>query len=97
MVEGITKDVVDHILECCGGIAESEQHDSVFEKAESATECRLPFVPFFDSDEVVAILEVYFVEVFGTSNSFLEHIHIRKGVTILDSDLVDCSIVNAQA
>ena len=94
MVEGIPKDVVDHTLECCRGIAESEWHDSVFEKAISATKRRLPLVSFLDSDEVVAVLEVYFVEVFCTSNSFLELIHVRKGVTVGDGDLVDCSIVN---
>ena len=95
MVEGIPKYVVDHTLESRRGIAESERHDSVFEKAISAIERRLPFVPFLDPDEGVAVLEVYFVEEFCTSNSFLELIHIRKGVTVRDGDHVDCSVVNA--
>ena len=87
--------MVDHTLESRGSIAESERHDSVFEKAVSATERRLPFVSLLDSDEVVAVLEVYFVEEFCTSNSFLELIHVREGVTVGDGDLVDCSVVNA--
>ena len=95
MVEGIPKDVVDHTLECRRSIAESEWHNSVFEKAISATKSRLPLVSLFDPDEVVAVLKVYFVEIFCTSNSFLELIHIREGVTVGDGDLVDCSIVNA--
>ena len=95
MVEGIPKDVVDHTLESCGCIAESERHDSIFEKAVSATERCLPLVSLLNSDEVVAVLEVDFVEVFRTSNSFLKLIHVGEGVSVGDSDLVDCSIVNA--
>ena len=95
MVESIPKDVVDHTLECRGSIAESERHDNVFETAVSATERCLPFVSLLDSDEVVAVLEVDFVEVFRTSDSFFELIHVGEGVTIGDSDLVDCSVVNA--
>ena len=97
LVEGIPEDVVDHTLECRGSIAESERHDSVFEKAVSATESRLPFVSFLDADEVVAVLEVDFVEIFRSSNSLLELIHIREGVTVWDGDFVVCSVVNAQA
>ena len=96
LVKGIPKDVVDHTLESCWYIAESGCHDSVFEKAISVTECRLPFVSLLYPDEVVAVLEVDFIEVFRSSNSRLELIHAREGVTILDSDLVDCSIVNVQ-
>ena len=97
LVEGIPKDVVDHTQECRGCIAESERHDSVFEKAVSATERCFPFVSLLDSDEMVAVLEVNFVEVFRSSNSFLKLIHVGKGVTVGNSDLVDCSVVNAQA
>ena len=57
----------------------------------------LPCVSLLDSDEMVAVLKVYFVEIFCTSISFLELIHVGEGVTIGDSNLVDCSIVNAQA
>ena len=62
-----------------------------------ATERRLPFVSLLDSDEVVAVLEVHLVEVFRASNSFLKLIHVREGLTIGDGNLVDCSVVNAQA
>ena len=60
-------------------------------------ERRFPFVTFLDVDEVVAVLEVDFVEVFRSSNSFLLLIHIREGVTVGNGDLVNCSIVNTQA
>ena len=70
LVEGIPKDVVDYTLECRWRIAESERHDSVLENAVSATERRLPFVSFLDSDEAVAILQIDFLEVFRSSNSF---------------------------
>ena len=95
MNEGIPKDVDDHTLEDRGGIAESERHDSVFEKALSAMERCFPFVSLFDADELVIVLEVDLVEVFRASNSLQEFIHIGEGVTIGNSDLVDCSIVNA--
>ena len=79
---GIPKDVVGHNLESRGCIAESEQPDSVFEKAVSATERRLSFVSFLNSDEVLAVLEVDFVEVFHSLNSFLELIHVWKGIMV---------------
>ena len=97
MVEGIPKDVIDHTLECCRCIAESDRHDSVFEKAVSAMKSRLPFVPWLDPNEMVAVLEIDFIEVFRFSNSFLELIHVREGVAVWDGDFVDCSVVNAQA
>ena len=97
MVEGIPKDVIDYSLKCCRCIAKSKRHESVFEKAVSATERRLPFVSSLDSDEVVAVLVVDFFEVFRSSNSFLELINIWKGIMVWDGDLVDCSVVNAQA
>ena len=87
--------MIDHTLECRWYIAESEWHDSVFEKAISATKCRFPFVSLLDLDKVVAVLEVDFVEVFRSSNSFLQLVHIWEGVTIGNGDFVDCSIVNA--
>ena len=58
--------------------------------------CGFPFVPLFDSDEVVAVLEVNFVEVFRSLNCFLPLVYIREGVTIGNRDFVDCSVVNAQ-
>ena len=97
MFEGIPQDVVDYTLESRGCIAESEWHDSAFEEAVSATELRFPFVPFLDPDEMVAVLEVDFVEVFRSSNSFLELIYFRAGMMVWDGDFADCSIVNAQA
>ena len=87
--------MINHTLECRGSIAESEQHDSVFEKALSATERRFPFVSFLDSDEAVAMLEVDFVEEFRSLNSFLQLIHVGEGVVMVrNGDLVDCSVVN---
>ena len=55
----------------------------------------LPFVSFLDPDEVVAVHDVDYIEVFRTSNSFHEPIHIGERVTIGDGDFVDSSVVNA--
>ena len=87
--------VASHLLLITPRFTEQHASDSILEKAVSATERRLPFVPFLDPDEVVAVLVVDFVEVFCSSNSFLELIHIRKGKTVWDGDFFDCSIVNA--
>ena len=97
MVVGIPKDVVDHTLESHGCIAESERHDSIFEEAVSATKCCFPLVSLLDSDVVLAVLEVDCIEVFRVSNSFLELIQVGEGVTVGDSNRVDCSVVNAQS
>ena len=95
LVTGILKVVVNHTLECRRCIAESQRHDSVFEMAVSATECCLPYVSFLDSDEMVAVFVVNFIEVFPSSNSFLQLIHVGEGVMIWASNRVDCFLVNA--
>ena len=95
MVRGIPQHMVNYSLECRRSIAKSERHDSIFEKAVSATERRLPFISLLDSDEVVAILQVDFVDEFRSSNSFFQLIRVGEGVKIGDGDFVDCSIVNA--
>ena len=87
--------MVDHTLECRRCIADSERPDSVFEKAVLATERWLPFVSLLDVDEVVAVLEVDFVEIFRASNTFPKLVHVVEGVTVADSDQIDCSVVNA--
>ena len=63
----------------------------------SVTECSFPFFSLLGPHEVVAILKIDFIEEFCTLNSFLKLIHIGEGVTIRNGDLIDCSIVNAQA
>ena len=93
---GIPKDVVDHTLECGGYVAQSKWHDSIFEEAISVTNSCIPFLSFLDSDEVVAVLEFDFVEVFHASNSVLVLIHVGERVTIGDRDIVDSSVVNVQ-
>ena len=60
-------------------------------------ECGFPLVPLFYADEVVAILEVDFVEEFRPSNAFLKLIRIRKGVAVRNCYSVDYSVVHAQA
>ena len=73
----------------------AEGHDCIFEEPVSASECGFPFVPLFDPDEVVAVLEVNFVEPLGSSNAFLELIHVGEGVTVWNRYFVDSSVVNA--
>ena len=59
--------------------------------------CGFPFLSLLDADEVVAVLEVDFVEIFLSANSFNCLIDVWEEVTIGNRDFVDCSIFNAQA
>ena len=84
LVDTHPQDVIDHTLEYYRCIAESEWHDSIFEEAISALECHLTVVFLLDSDEVVFVLRVDFVEEFRTANSFLKLLHIGETLTIGD-------------
>ena len=95
MVQHVPEDVVDHALECRWYIDWAEGHDRIFEGPISAAECGFPFVPFFDPDDVVTVLEVDFVEPFHSSNAFLDLIYVGEGVTVWDRYFVDSSVVNA--
>src|SRR5438046_2729785 len=48
-----SQDIVDPLLERCGGVRESERHDEVLKQSVACSECRFPFVLFRYSDRVV--------------------------------------------
>ena len=52
-------------------------------------ERHLSFASLLDWDKVVAVLEVDCVELFRATNSFLELIHVRAGVTFGNGGFVD--------
>ena len=59
LVQHVSKDVVDHALERSVGVRQSEGHEKVFEEAVTATESGFPFIPFFYTDQVIAVFRVY--------------------------------------
>ena len=66
MVKEFSQDVVDHVLKCGGSIGKAEGHDLGFKMTVACSKSCLPFVPFFDADEVIAISEVQFCEELGS-------------------------------
>lgn len=52
--------MIHHCLEGGRGVSQSEEHDRRFEQSSVSLECRLPFVPFLDTDVVVTPSNVHF-------------------------------------
>jgi hypothetical protein len=73
--------------------------DSEFVLAVSCPESRLVDVRFLYPELVVALLEINFGEHRGASfsNPVQEFINPGERVTVLDRDVVECTVVNAHA
>lgn len=54
--------VIYHVLKNCWGIDESKGHDQIFEMPHQHVECRLPFVPLPDSDQMIGVPQIQFGE-----------------------------------
>ena len=67
MVDELMKDVIHHCLECCGGVAQSEEHDSWFKQASVGLECGLPLITLFDLHIVEPPVEVEYSEELGAT------------------------------
>ena len=59
----VGEDLVHHGLECGGGVAEAEEHDSGFEGSSVADEGCFPFITFLNPYVIVSPPKVYLREV----------------------------------
>jgi hypothetical protein len=69
VVDPFSEDIVDHVLEGAGGVAESEEHDQRFEESLISPECHLQFFSFCHPDILKAPSQVRFPKHFGSSES----------------------------
>src|SRR5260221_62382 len=93
MINELMKDVVHHHLECCRGVAQSEEHDSWFEQALVSLECSLPFITLLDLHIVEPPVEVKYGEELSTMEVGQDIRDKGEGVGVLDHDLIQLLIV----
>src|SRR5258708_19141804 len=91
-VDELTKDVIHHHLECCRGVAQSEEHDSWFEQALVSLECGLPLITLLDLHIVEPPAEVEYGEELSTTEVG-QDIGDEREVGVLDHDLIQLPIV----
>ena len=93
----ILEDVVHHGLEGHRAVGETEEHDEGFEQAAVGTECGFPLVTLFYSKVIVPPPYIQFGEVPGTVELIDQFGDERKWVLVLDSHLIQLSIILYQA
>ena len=57
-IKKISENIVNHGLKNCGGISESERHNSIFVVATGGVERSFPLVPLPDADQMVGVSKV---------------------------------------
>src|SRR5258708_1723290 len=90
---GVDEDVIHHCLEHCGGVAQSEEHDSWFKQASVSPECSLPLIALLDLHIVEPLAEVKYGEELSTTEAGQDIGDEGGGVGVLDHDLVQLPIV----
>ena len=95
-IKYVAEDIVDEALECRWSVSETEGHNIPFEGTVTGPEGSFPFVSSSDANEVKCVLEVYLSINFGFSGSVKEVCEERKRVTVLSSDLVQPTEVDAE-
>src|SRR5258708_5179615 len=96
MVNELMKDVIHHCLECCRGVAQSEEHDSWFEQTSIGSECGLPLIALFDPDIVEPPAEVKCGEELGVVEAG-QDIGDKGEVGVLNGNLIQLPIVLYEA
>jgi len=94
-VEEGSKNILNQRLKSSWGIGESKRHNLVLVVAISSAKCCLWDVILMDSNLVVARTEINLGEYLGFIETVYQIINEWDGESILDGDLVECSVVNA--
>src|SRR5271155_2777238 len=84
------------MLECPGGIAQSEGHHRVFVQPITASECGFPLLPGGYPQPIVTIANIELGEILGFADPFQQLADKGKGVAILDRDLVEPTVIHAE-
>ena len=89
----VMKGVVHEPLEGCGGVGESEEHDSGFEQPLMSDEGCFPLVFIFDSYIIVSPADIKLGKDFGILWVVNEIRDQGKGVGVTDGMFVDVAVV----
>ena len=84
------------MLECGGGVAKAEEHDSRFEESFVGDESRLPLVTILDVDIVVPPTDIKFGEVTSIFQLVNEIRNERKGVGVVGGVFVEVPVILAR-
>ena len=93
IMDEFVENIIHHCLECCGGVAQSEEHDGWFEQALVSLECGLPLIALLDLHIVEPPAEVKYGEELGTTEVGQDVGDKGEGVGVLDCDLIQLLIV----
>jgi hypothetical protein len=97
LIEIGSENIVDEVLKGCWSIGETKWHNQGFEKAVLGLEGSLPFLPFRHSDEVIGPVNIQFHKPFCPGQVHEGILHEGKWVTVLDSSLVNSSVIDNKA
>src|SRR5277367_5733849 len=95
-IEEITEAVVSISLKGCGSVGETEGHDEIFEVTITSTEGGLVFIAVCDAELVVCIGYIQARKLCSTFQTIEKLRNEWEGIAILDSDIVELSIINAE-
>src|SRR6202048_4049646 len=96
VIHVVVEDVVNVVLESTGGGAETKRHDRVFVEAIAGAEGCFPFFAGGHAELMVSVAYVAFREVSGVTGAVEYFVDERQGIAVLDCDLVEASIVDAE-
>src|SRR5882757_1028029 len=91
------EDVVHHVLEGSGRVAETEGHDAGFEKSAGGDEGCFPLVSFLHADVIISSTNVQSGKIDATSPLVDEIFREREGIDVLDGYIVEFTIVDNHA
>jgi len=80
-----------------GSVSKPEWHDKEFKQPVSSSKSGFPFVVFLATDLVKTGLEVKACEVFATPDLIESFFNPGQGGAVFDSNVVESSIVDADA
>ena len=95
LADQVPKDIVNQALEDGQSVRESKRHEKIFPVSRWGIEGRLPFIPLSNACQVLGVAEVQFGEEGRSLPEFKGGRHQGKRVPVLDSDVIDRTIVNA--
>jgi len=95
-IEEITEAVVSISLKGCGSVGETEGHDEIFEVTITSTEGGLVFIAVCNPELVICVGHIQARKSISAFEAIEELRNEWEGVTVLDGDIVELSIIDAE-
>jgi len=96
-IEIFTESIIHESLGSGGSISKPKGHDKKFKQPVSSSKSGFSFVAFLDTDLIKTGSEVKMCEVFATPDLIKSFFNPGQGGAVLDSNIVEGSIVDAEA